>query len=117
MRNALANLGITEVSNRALMEMTKRTYQKQLELADVAGKVPPGDGRALKAAVLKYLREHPLFSNDELRNPALLGSKEPPAAIARNPQALQQWATQQGLKPGDPFMFQGNLRQIPGGAQ
>jgi len=114
MRRAIASLSISDVSNRALLEILKRTYQKWNDLADLTRDLPPNSA-TLNRTVTNYLRQHPMFSADELANPALLGAKEPPPTAARwSPQQLQQWGASQGLKPGDPFMFQGNLRMIPG---
>jgi hypothetical protein len=117
MQRALASLGITEVSNRALLEITQRTYRKAQEIADLTRDLPP-NSRQLNKVVLGYLRNHPMFTDDERRNPALLGAKEPPPDSARwSKQQMLQWGAQNGLKPGDPIMFNGRLGQIPLQAQ
>ncbi len=113
MQRALASLGITDVSNRALMEMTARTYRKAIEIADATKNLPP-NSQAVRQAILGYLKAHPMFSDEERANPALLGSKEPPPQAAQwSRQQVMQWGAQNGLKPGDPFMFNGQLRAIP----
>lgn len=117
MRQAIASMGITDVSNRALLEMVMRTYRKAAELGEITRDLPP-DSRQLNKVVQDYLRKKPMFSEAELRDPRLLGSKEPPPESARwNKGQMLQWAAQNGLKPGDPIMFNGQLGQIPLQAQ
>jgi hypothetical protein len=117
MRRAIASMGITDVSNRALLEIVSRTYRKAQEIADLTRDLPP-DSRQLNKVILGYLRKKPIFSEDELANPRLLGSKEPPPQSARwSKQQMIQWGAQNGLKPGDPIMFNGQLGQIPLQAQ
>ena len=113
MRNAIASMGITETSNRALMELVQRAYQKAIDIGNATRNLPPNSA-ILNQTVQNYLRQHPLFSPAEVRNPALLGSKEPPPESAGwNPAQRHQWGVQNGLNSGDPVMFNGQLGRIP----
>jgi hypothetical protein len=127
MRNAIASMKITDVSNRALMEIVQRAYNRSINMADIARNMelqrqqqgrPPPSSAELNARLQNYLRNNRMFTDDELRNPELLGSKEPPPQSAGwNKAQMQQWGAQNGLRPGDPAMFNGHLIQIPLGGQ
>ena len=47
MRQAIASLGITPASNQLLLELTKRTYQKNMEIAQIAPAIQADDARHL----------------------------------------------------------------------
>jgi len=113
MRNAIASMGITEASNRALMELVQRSYQKAIDIGNLTRNLPPNSA-VLNQTVQNYLRQSPLFTPAEVRNPALLGSKEPPPESAGWSAAQRrQWGADNGLPPGSPIMFNGHLGQVP----
>jgi hypothetical protein len=115
MRKQIASLGTTEVTNRALFELSQRTYQRAMGLTDLVNGLPPNITSAqLSRQVLNYLNTNPVIKSNELGHLELLGSKEPPPESARwSPAQRREWGRQNGLKPGDPIMFNGDLRQIP----
>ena len=104
MRQAIAGLGITPASNRALLEIQSRVYQKQAEIAQLTrGLSASADPAQLSGVVQNYLRTHPLFNNAELRDPRVLGAPTaPPGAERWTPAQGRQWGANLGLKPGDP---------------
>jgi len=104
MRQAIAGLGITPASNRALLEIQSRVYQKQAEIAQLTrGLSADANPAQLSAVVQNYLRTHPLFNEAEIRDPRVLGAPTaPPGAERWTPMQGRQWGANLGLKPGDP---------------
>ena len=57
-----------------------------------------------------YAQAHPIFSKEELANPALLAAPEAPSNI-NTPQQAQAWKSGMGLSKGDPYRdVSGNIR-------
>lgn len=117
MKQSIASLGITPQSNRALAEILNRVYQQNQDIAGIARNVnaPPGQkNRALDAAVSDYLKQHPLFTQQEIQHPETLGAPDaPPQSAQWSPQQKRQWAQGVGLKPGDPIRFNGQVVSVP----
>jgi hypothetical protein len=117
MRNAIGSLGITEVSNRALFELSMRAYRRAIDLERITRNIPH-NSTALSQVTMDYLTKNPLVTDREMSHPELLGSKEPPqASKGWNPEQMRQWGVQNGLRPGDPVMMNGHLVQIPLGGR
>lgn len=117
MRNGIASLGITPASNRALAEIVSRVYKQQQDIAEIARHVPQSPGKmnqSLDSAVTSYLRQHPLFTQEELQNPKLLSAPDaPPQSAQWSPQQARQWAQSIGLKPGEPIRMNGKIMAVP----
>lgn len=117
MKQSIASLGITPQSNRALAEILSRVYQQNQDIADLARNVnaPPGQkNKALDDSVNGYLKQHPLFTKDEIQHPQLLGAPDaPPQSSQWSPEQKVQWAKSLGLKEGDPIRFNGQIVQVP----
>jgi hypothetical protein len=117
MKQAIASLGITPASNRALAEIISRVYGQQRDIAQIARSIPQQPGKmnnGLDTQISGYLSQHPLFTQQEMQNPTLLGAPDaPPQSANWSPQQKQQWAQSVGLKPGDPVRFNGQVFQVP----
>lgn len=120
MKQAIASLGITPQTNRALGEIVSRTYQQQQAIAQIARDVrgmrlPPGQySKTLDERIQQYEQTHPLFTQNELQHPQLLGAPDaPPESAKWSPQQKQQWAASVGLKSGDPIRFNGQVVSVP----
>lgn len=117
MKQSIASLGITPQSNRALAEILTRVYQQNQDIAELARgiKAPPGQKNvALDTAVNGYLKQHPLFTPQEIQHPQLLGAPDAPQQSAQwSPQQKRQWAQSVGLKSGDPIRFGGQIVSVP----
>lgn len=117
MKQSIASLGITPQSNRALAEILSRVYQQNKDIADLARNVnaPPGQkNKSLDTAVSGYLKDHPLFTQQEIQHPETLGAPDaPPQSAQWSPQQKRQWAQSVGLKPGDAIRFNGKVVSVP----
>jgi hypothetical protein len=117
MKNALASLGITPQSNRALAEFSMRVYKQNQDIAELARNVPQKPGqmnRSLDTAITQYLKAHPLFNKTELAHPETLGAPDaPPESAKWSPQQRQAWAKSVGLKSGDAIRFNGQIGTVP----
>jgi hypothetical protein len=117
MKQSIATMGNTALSNRALAEIVSRTYQHSQEIADLTRNVPQVPGKmtqTLNQAAQDYLKSHPLFTKDELQHPQILGAPDaPPQSAQWTPQQKQQWAKSIGLKSGDPIRFNGQVVSVP----
>lgn len=126
MRQGIASLGITPVSNRALFELSSRVAQQTRDVAGIAsqvnaavtrGQIPPGQySQALNDATQKYYDSHPLVSDDEKQDPKILGAPDAPADYATKWSLVQQqnWARGLGIQAGDPVRIpDGTVRHAP----
>lgn len=117
MKQSIATLGNTALSNRALAEIVSRTYQHAQEIADITRGVPKVPGKmtdTLNQAAGDYLKSHPMFTPQELQHPQILGAPDaPPQSAQWSPQQKQQWAKSVGLKSGDPIRFNGQVVSVP----
>jgi hypothetical protein len=109
-QQAAPQLGTTLAGNRMLVEVQSRNgelgsqlYQMALDYRNThAGRL--GDG--FDKQVSQYLKEHALYSKDELAHPTLLGAPTIPSAMydskrGFNRTAVKDWGEKMGLKPGD----------------
>jgi hypothetical protein len=98
MRQAIASLGVTPATNRLLLEMVSRTYEKQMDIAKIARQFKPTTpgtyNQDLDDQINNYLDRHPMFSKQEYEDPRLIA---PPTF--KTPQDMQG----AGLARGTPF--------------
>lgn len=83
MQKSIANLGITPVTNRLLVEITDRTYKDVQAIADLTRKyesnpknLPGKKNVGLDQAIHDYYQSHPLFSESEIKDPRLIAPPE-----------------------------------------
>lgn len=121
MKNGIASLGITAQTNRAQLEMLNRVYQEEQRYAQFAEQVrndpripPQAKGSALNQGIAQWQKSHPMFTQDELQHPQLLGAPDaPPQSAQWSPQQKRAWAQSVGLQPGDPIRFNGQIQAVP----
>lgn len=105
--------------NRALVEIASRMGEHQSHVAEMARNYmrrPGGSGyldQGFDDLLSKELKEHPIFTTQELAHPELLGAPTAPAAMSSK-EDLSNWGKSLGLSPGDPFRTQsGKIRALP----
>lgn len=83
MQKSIANLGITPVTNRLLVEITDRAYNDVKAIADLTRQyelnpknLPGKKNVGLDAAIQRYYDSHPLFSKEEVSDPRLIAPPE-----------------------------------------
>ncbi len=83
MQKSIANLGITPVTNRLLVEITDRTYNDVQHIADLTRKYAvdknnrPGQMNVgLDQQIHDYYEKHPLFTKEEIADPRLIAPPE-----------------------------------------
>jgi hypothetical protein len=83
MQKSIANLGITPVTNRLLVEITDRTYNDVQHIADLTRKYAtdknnrPGQMNVgLDQKIHDYYESHPLFTKEEIADPRLIAPPE-----------------------------------------
>lgn len=83
MQKSIANLGITPVTNRLLVEITDRTYKDVQAIADLTRKYEgdpnnrPGKMNVgLDQKIHDYYEKHPLFNEAEIKDPRLIAPPE-----------------------------------------
>jgi hypothetical protein len=83
MQKSIANLGITPVTNRLLVEITDRTYNDVQKIADLTRKYAtdknnrPGQMNVgLDQKIHDYYESHPLFTKEEIADPRLIAPPE-----------------------------------------
>jgi hypothetical protein len=103
---AAPQLSTTPTGNRFLVEVASRMGELNSHIRDMAIQYMQSGHRYLDPGfdeqVADYLRGHPIFSKQELANPALLGAPSAPAGIA-NTQDRLAWGQGMGLHNGDFF--------------
>lgn len=118
MRQAIASLGITPASNRALATIIGRVYNREEAIAKIARTMPKIPGKlntTYDALSQHYLQQHPLFSPDEIAHPELLAAPDvPPGYQHWTAAQVRGWAESINLKPGDPVRLpDGKIAQVP----
>ena len=106
MKESIASLGITPSTNRLLLEELSRVHNAQMEIQTRANAYVQRNGHldaGFNREIQGYYKEHPLFSERELRDPRLIAPPRMPSSITRDPVKIRQWAKDNGLKEGDPF--------------
>jgi hypothetical protein len=83
MQKSIANLGITPVTNRLLVEITDRAYNDTQAIADLTRKyeanpknLPGKKNVGLDQAIHDYYQSHPLFTKEEISDPRLIAPPE-----------------------------------------
>lgn len=83
MQKSIANLGITPVTNRLLVEITDRTYNDVKAIADLTRKyetnpknLPGKKNVGLDTAIQDYYDKHPIFTDAEKNDPRLIAPPE-----------------------------------------
>lgn len=83
MQKSIANLGITPVTNRLLVEITDRTYNDVKAIADLTRKyemdpknLPGKKNVGLDQAIQNYYDGHPIFTDAEKNDPRLIAPPE-----------------------------------------
>lgn len=110
MQKSIANLGITPVTNRLLVEITDRTYRDVQEIANITrqyeanpnnrpGKMNVG----LDSAIHDYYVKHPLFTEAEMKDPRMIAPPEFPTA---------RDAFNAKLPKGQPVKIDGKLKWV-----
>lgn len=103
MQQGNANLGITPWTNRGIVEQNKRIYQDNVNVARMAADYRAQHGNldsGFTKQVLDYYQSHPLFTQQELSDPKLIGA---PVVKPGSPQEMQAQIKAFGLKSGDPL--------------
>lgn len=102
---AAPQLATTLGGNRFLVEVASRMGDLNVKIRDMAaqyvrthGYLDPG----FDQQVSNYLKANPMFTKEELANPALLGAPTAPAGLATTQDRLA-WGQGMGLKNGAPF--------------
>jgi hypothetical protein len=62
-----------------------------------------------------YLATHKLFTDREIADPRLIAPAYLPASIENDAGKRKQWARNQGLQKGDPYMVDGPDPRLPEG--
>ena len=83
MQKSIANLGITPVTNRLLVEITDRAYNDVKNIAELTRKyetnpknLPGKKNVGLDTEIQKYYDSHPLFTKEEISDPRLIAPPE-----------------------------------------
>ena len=83
MQKSIANLGITPVTNRLLVEITDRAYNDVKNIAELTRKyeidpknLPGKKNVGLDTAIQQYYESHPLFTKEEISDPRLIAPPE-----------------------------------------
>jgi hypothetical protein len=108
MQKSIANLGITPVTNRLLVEITDRTYRDVQEIARITREYESNPGNrpgkmnvGLDQAIHDYYVKHPLFNEAEMKDPRLIAPPEFPTA---------REAFNAHLPKGQPVKIDGKLK-------
>lgn len=110
---ALAN---TLAGNRFLVEVSSRMGELSTKIAEMSrayrkshGYLDPG----FDEDVANYMKSHPVFTKQEMDNPALLGVPTAPSNI-KSKDAAKAWGKSMGLNPGDPIRTSdGQIQTVP----
>ena len=106
MMQASASLENTVAANRLLVESERRAGELAIEMRRQAIEYRNTHNKVLDDGfdeqIHDYLTRHPLFSKEELKDPAKLGAPTLPAAIAGDHAKELAWAIQMGLTRNDP---------------
>src|ERR1700683_5084711 len=123
MQKASPQLGTTLAGNRALVELERRTGEQALAVRNLAlDYLGPTDANGVTTkhkfldagfdkAVSTYLQKNPLFTKEEMAEPALLGA--PSAPPVRDKAQAVAWINGMGLNPGDPYRVNGQIKMVP----
>lgn len=118
MQKAIASLGITPMSNRALLDLVERVYKQSQVLGGIAREVehqnlPPQQKLGeLHRRVSEFYQQNPLLTAQEKSDPRLIGLIEAPAQI-KTPQQASAWARGMGIPPGYPVLWGGKIKMVP----
>ena len=110
MKKAVANLGLTPVTNRLLVEMFDRSYRDVQAIAGISrqyeanpNNVPGKKNLGLDTAIQKYYDTHPMFSEAEKRDPRLIA----PPEFANSTEAFNAH-----LPKGQPVKIGGQMKWV-----
>jgi len=111
MRESIASLKITPASNRALLEIVDRVNGIQSSLGQMARGYKGGHLDAgFDTIASSYIRSHPLFKQEELADPRILGAPTMRKGTDKPGDESKVW----GLKSGDPFKTpSGETKYVP----
>jgi hypothetical protein len=115
---AAPQLTSTLGGNRFLVEVTRRMGELNTQVRDMAIDYRSAHGyldAGFDKQIAGYLKTHPIFSKDELGNPALLGAPTAPPTI-RTPSDAANWAGAMGLQKGDAIRTPNGYRFYQGAA-
>jgi hypothetical protein len=107
MKDGIASLKITPQTNLMLLEILKRVYQRQMDVAGLVGGVRALPGQrygALNDAIRNYQNAKPMFSDAELADTRLIA---PP--MVKDRADIARW----GLGSGDPVRWNGQIKYVP----
>lgn len=120
MQQAAQNPDNSIAANRYLTELSARTAQRMQVIGDMVddykqahkGQLDAGFDKSLRA----WMTKNPLFTKEELANPAYLAAPDAPAEIQTKPQAAA-WAASMGLQNGQVLRItiprHGNIPEHP----
>jgi hypothetical protein len=113
--------------NRALIELERRNGDVAVAIRDLSNDyLGPTDSNGVgtnhkfldagfEKVVSNYLKTHPMFSKQELADPSLVGAPTAPPMTnpARRVEQMNSWIGGMGLKPGDPYRYNGSYKMVP----
>lgn len=119
MQKGLASLGISPAGNRAQLEIVTRVYKESQDLAKIAREIasdfripPEAKARVLDERSSQYFQEHPIFNEQEKRDPRILSAPDVPPRL-NTPAAVRAWAKAVGLSPGNLVKWNGQIGAVP----
>jgi len=113
---AAPSLANTPAGNRFLVEVSSRMGDLAGEVAQMAraykqqhGYLDSGFDQKLSG----YMKQHPVFTPQEMTHPEILGAPTVPQQYASNVGTVQNWARAMGVKPGEAIRFpDGSVRAM-----
>jgi hypothetical protein len=112
---AAPSMETTKGGNRFLVEVAHRTGEQASTVTQMAQNYINAHGHldpAFDQQLSSYIKAHPIFSKQEMTNPALLGSPTLPPAL-KTPQQVQAWAQAMQLQPGEFIHRNGEYFKVP----
>jgi hypothetical protein len=109
---AAPQLASTLAGNRFLVEVSGRMGELNTTIRDMAADYKTKHGildAGFDKEVSQYMKSHPIFTQQELARPELLGSPTAPAGL-KDTQSRKAWGQGMGLSPGDPFRVNGQYK-------
>ena len=112
MMKAAQSLENTVAGNRFLLNVSDRSGKFSADVAQQARDYKAKHGyldAGFDQHMTNYVKQNPVFSTQEIKNPHLLSAPDAPA------NNTDQWAAQMGLSPGDPVRLpSGRYVPVPG---